>query len=551
MHPPIEKLDASLEELEGLVEQARPALSTDGYRKLRAAIHTLGYVTELLEKKEASLAALRELLCPAGTEKTAQVLEQAGIPAGRKRDQSADRKDTSPSDAARQGDAQAQKRPAPGHGRNGADAYEGAQQVKVPHASLKKGDPCPLGCGGKLYPLRDPKVLLRIHGQAPIAATQYELERLRCHSCGDVFTAAAPEGVGEKKYDETAVSMIAVLRYGNGFPWHRLEIMEAHLGIPLPASTQCQILTEVAVMLQWVLQELIRQAAQGEVMHNDDTGMRVLILERDADISAKRTGVFTTGIVSVAEGHRMALFFTGCKHAGENLAEVLKRRATELPPPIQMCDALSRNVPKPSATFATLMANCNVHGRRNFVKVIANFPEECRFVLESLGKVYHHDDQAREQKLSAEERLCFHQEHSGPVMKELHDWLKEQFREKKVEPNSGLGKAITYLLNHWEKLTLFLRKAGAPLDNNIVERALKMAIRHRKNSLFYKTRKGAAMGDLFMSLIHTCELNGVNPFDYLTELQRHAEEMQQNPAAWMPWNYQRNLTQVAARAASG
>ena len=399
--------------------------------------------------------------------------------------------------------------------------------------------------------MRDPKVLLRIHGQAPIAATQYELERLRCHSCGDVFTAATPEGVGEKKYDETAVSMIAVLRYGNGFPWHRLEIMEAHLGIPLPASTQCQILTEVAVMLQWVLQELIRQAAQGEVMHNDDTGMRVLILERDADISAKRTGVFTTGIVSVAEGHRMALFFTGCKHAGENLAEVLKRRATELPPPIQMCDALSRNVPKPSATFATLMANCNVHGRRNFVKVIANFPEECRFVLESLGKVYHHDDQAREQKLSAEERLCFHQEHSGPVMKELHDWLKEQFREKKVEPNSGLGKAITYLLNHWEKLTLFLRKAGAPLDNNIVERALKMAIRHRKNSLFYKTRKGAAMGDLFMSLIHTCELNGVNPFDYLTELQRHAEEMKQNPAAWMPWNYQRNLTQVAARAASG
>ena len=551
MHPPIEKLDASLEELEGLVEQARPALSTDGYRKLRAAIHTLGYVTELLEKKEASLAALRELLCPAGTEKTAQVLEQAGIPAGGKRDQSADRKDTSPSDAARQGDAQAQKRPAPGHGRNGADAYEGAKQVKIPHASFKKGGPCPLGCGGKLYPLRDPKVLLRIHGQAPIAATQYELERLRCHSCGDVFTAAAPEGVGEKKYDETAVSMIALLRYGNGFPWHRLEIMEAHLGIPLPASTQCQILTEVAVMLQWVLQELIRQAAQGEVMHNDDTGMRVLILERDADISAKRTGVFTTGIVSVAEGHRMALFFTGCKHAGENLAEVLKRRATELPPPIQMCDALSRNVPKLPATFETLMANCNVHGRRNFVKVIANFPEECRFVLESLGKVYHHDDQAREQKLSAEERLCFHQEHSGPVMKELHDWLKEQFREKKVEPNSGLGKAITYLLNHWEKLTLFLRKAGAPLDNNIVERALKMAIRHRKNSLFYKTRKGAAMGDLFMSLIHTCELNGVNPFDYLTELQRHAEEMKQNPAAWMPWNYQRNLTQVAARAASG
>ena len=551
MQPPIEKLDASLAELEGLVEQARPALSADGYRKLRAAIHTLGYVTELLENKEATLAALRKLLCPASTEKTAKVLEHAGLPAGGKKDQSADRKDTSPSDAAAQGDSQAQKSPAPGHGRNGANTYTGATQVAVPHTSLKKGDPCPLGCGGKLYPLRDPKVLLRIHGQAPISATQYELERLRCHSCGDVFTAAAPEGVGDKKYDETAVSMIALLRYGNGFPWHRLEIMEANLGIPLPASTQCEILAEVAVMLQWVLQELIRQAAQGEVVHNDDTGMRVLTLERDAEISAKRTGVFTSGIVSIAEGHRMALFFTGCKHAGENLADVLKKRAAELPPPIQMCDALSRNVPKLPASLQTLLANCNAHGRRNFVKVIANFPEECRFVLESLGKVYHHDDEARVQKLSAEERLRFHQEHSGPVLKDLHDWLDAQFQEKQVEPNSGLGKAIAYLLRHWEKLTLFLKEPGAPLDNNVVERALKKAIRHRKNSLFYKTRKGAAMGDLFMSLIHTCELNGANPFDYLTELQRHAQEVKRHPAVWMPWNYRQNVTPSAVQTASG
>ena len=540
MQAPIEKLDASLAELEAFVEQARPALSEDGYRKLRAAIRTLGHVTELLNEKETTLAALRKLLCPASTEKTAKVLQQAGPQKGEK-------KEDSQSDAAAQGDSQARKSPVPGHGRKGADAYEGANQVKVPHASLKKGDPCPLGCGGKLYPLRDPKVLLRIHGQAPIAATQYELERLRCHSCGDVFTAAAPEGVGEKKYDATAVSMIALLRYGNGFPWHRLEILEASLGIPLPAGTQCDILMEAAAGLEFVVQELIRQAAQGEVVHNDDTGMRVLRLERDADISAKRTGVFTSGIVSISGGHRIGLFFTGCKHAGENLAEVLKKRAAELPPPIQMCDGLSCNVPKPSATFKTVLANCNAHGRRKFVKVIENFPEECRFVLESLREVYHYDDQARAQKLPAEERLRFHQENSGPVMKKLHAWLEAQFQEKKVEPNSGLGKAITYLLHHWEKLTLFLQKAGAPLDNNIVERALKKAIRHRKNSLFYKTRKGAKMGDLFMSLIHTCELNDANPFDYLTELQRHAEEMKQNPAAWMPWNYRDNLmTQAAA-----
>jgi hypothetical protein len=502
-------------------------------------------VTELLDRQETTLAALRKLLCPASTEKTAKVLEQAGLPTGANQDRPPDREGDAKSDS------QSQKSRAAGHGRNGADAYQGAQKVAVAHASLKKGDPCPQGCGGKLYPQRDPAVLLRIHGQAPIAATRYDLERLRCHSCGEVFTAKAPEGVGEKKYEETAVSMIALLRYGNGFPWYRLEVFQAGLGIPLPAATQCEILAEVAVMLQVVLQELIRQAAQGEVVHNDDTGMRVLILERDAEISAKRTGVFTSGIVSIAPRHRIALFFTGCKHAGENLADVLKRRAAELPPPIQMCDALSRNVPKLPAPLRTLLANCNAHGRRNFVKVIANFPEECRFVLETLGEVYHYDEQAQAQGLSAEERLLFHQEHSGPVMEKLHGWLDAQFQEKKVEPNSGLGKAISYLLNHWKKLTLFLKEPGAPLDNNIVERALKKVIRHRKNSLFYKTRKGAAMGDLFMSLIHTCELNGANPFDYLTELQLHAEEIQQHPAAWMPWNYRNNLTSATARAATG
>jgi len=549
MQPQIEKLDASMEELLGLVEQARAVLPADGYQKLKSVIQTLGYVTELLDRQEATLASLRKLLCPASTEKTAKVLQQAGLSPGEKTGTSTkDRETTTKPDSSMKAVPQATKDPVPGHGRNGADAYQGAQKNEVRHALLKKGDACPLGCDGKLYPLLEPKVLLRIHGQAPIAAIQYELERLRCHSCGAIFTAAAPPGVGEKKYDETAVCMIALLRYGNGFPWNRLETLEANLGIPLPSGTQCDLLVAAAGVLACILQELIRQAAQGNLLHNDDTRMRVLQLERDRDISAKRKGVFTSGIVSIAPGYLVALYFTGCQHAGENLAKVLKQRAPGLDPPIQMCDALSRNLPK---SFQTILANCNAHGRRQFIKPIENFPEECQFVLESFRQIYHYDDQAEERKLSAEERLRFHQEHSQPVMEKLHTWLEAQFEEKKVEPNSGLGKSISYLLNHWEPLTLFLRKAGAPLDNNIVERALKQAIRHRKNSLFYKTRKGAAMGDLFMSLIHTCELNQVNPFQYLTELLRHAEELKLNPAAWMPWNYGQNLTQAVACAASG
>jgi hypothetical protein len=243
----------------------------------------------------------------------------------------------------------------------------------------------------------------------------------------------------------------------------------------------------------------------------------------------------------------IALFFTGRKHAGENIADVLKQRAGELPVPIQMCDALSRNTPK---GVETLIANCLAHGRRQVVEVVENFPEECRYVLETLGSVYHYDALAREQGLSLEERLLFHQEHSGPLMKDLHEWMEAQLAEHKTEPNSGLGKAISYLLNHWPKLTLFLRQAGAPIDNNIVERALKKAILNRKNALFYKTLNGAGVGDLFMSLIHTCELNGANPFHYLTELQRHAEELAAYPAEWMPWNYRETLARLARPAAA-
>jgi transposase len=534
MKPGTERLDVTSEELAALVEGVREALGEAGYQKLQAAIRTLGYVTELLETRQATLEKLRRLLCHSSTEKTKTVLKQAGVETGEK-------KPKSPG---------APKGKAPGHGRNGAAAYRGARKVEVPHGSLKAGDPCPDCQRGKVYPQRDPGVLVRIKGQAPIAATVYELEKLRCNLCGDVFTAAAPEEAGEEKYDETAASMIALLRYGSGFPWYRLEGLQENLGIPLPVATQCEIVNETAAQIQPAGDELIRQAAQGGVVHNDDTSMRVLSLDRgaasDADIAAERTGVFTSGIVSIGEGYRIGLYFTGRKHAGENLADVLKQRAAGLKAPMQMCDALSRNLPKLPEKLEIIIGHCLAHARRRFVEVTPNFPQECRFVLESLGEVYGYDEAARAQGMSPEQRLRFHQEHSGPVMEKLHVWLDAQFDERRVEPNSGLGQAISYLLKHWDRLTLFLRQPGAPLDNNVCERALKKSILHRKNSLFYKTRNGAKVGDLFMSLIHTCELNGADPFDYLNQLQRHAEELKLTPSEWMPWNYRATLARTGA-----
>ena len=434
-----------------------------------------------------------------------------------------------------------------GHGRNAVDAYRAARKVVI-RANLSSGDTCPECARGRVYSQRQPKRLVRVIGQAPVEATVYEMERLRCNACGQVFTAEQPEGIGADKYDATAIAMIAQLKYGTGVPFTRLERMEDQMGIPLPAATLWELVAQGAAMARPALDQLIWQAAQGEVLHNDDTCMRILQLAREP--SDKRTGVFTSSIVSLWQDRKIALFFTGRQHAGENLADLLQHRAQQIRSPIQMCDALSRNTPKQSHGVQILLANCIAHGRRQFVDVAANFPEECGYVLESLGMVYANDALAREQALDAEQRLQFHQQYSGPLMDQLHGWLADQLAGAKTEPNSGLGKAISYLLNHWPALTLFLREKGAPLDNNVCERALKKAILNRKNALFYRSLNGAMVGDLFMSLIHTCELNGVNSFRYLTELQRHAADVKHAPADWMPWSFAATLAGMQASAAA-
>jgi hypothetical protein len=369
------------------------------------------------------------------------------------------------------------------------------------------------------------------------------MQRLRCHLCGKVFTAPAPDGVGEQKYDHTVASMIGLLKYGSGLPFNRLQRLQGNCAIPLAASTQWEIVYAAAMLVAAAYEELIRQAAQGEVVYNDDTTVKILELmgERakkspppEDPHDPNRTGLFTSGVVATRAGLPIALFFSGRQHAGENLTDVLKHRAAQLDAPIQMCDGLARNLPK---ELETILANCLAHGRRNFVELYDRFTDECRYVIKAFKVIYHNDKVAREEGMSGEERLSYHQAHSKPTMDKLNAWLQRQFDEKLVEPNSALGDAINYLLKRWDSLTLFLRKAGAPLDNNLCERALKKAILHRKNSLFYKTRNGARVGDIYMSLIYTCELNGVNAFAYLNQLQLNASDVAEHPDRWMPWNY--------------
>jgi len=445
---------ARREELESIVARARTAaLSEQDCQQLRAAVETLAWLTQLLQDKKTTIERLRRILFGPSSEKMSRVLKSAK-PEGR-------------------GGIAAKKERigvnrTPGHGRNGAYDYAGASKIKVKHDRLKHGQRCPQCQKGKVYDVATPGVLVCVVGQAPVAAKVYELEKLRCNLCGEVFTADAPAEAGPEKYDKSAASMIAMLKYGSGFPFHRLERLQENLGIPLPASTQWEIVAETAEVLAPVYEELIHQSAQGEVLHNDNTTMTILELgrdgpkekEEDEDESQEsekwkqRKGVFTSGIVSTRAGQKIALFFTGRKHAGENLAAVLARRAVDLGPPIQMCDALARNLPKP---LQVILANCIAHGRRRFVEVAHVFPEECRYVLEALAEVYKNDALCWERGTSPEERLRFHQTYSGPLTEKLASWMQQQFTERKVEPNSGLGHAISYMQKHWRELTLFLR----------------------------------------------------------------------------------------------
>ena len=501
-------------EAEALLARVKGStLNQDDYELIKEFVDTLIFLDQAVSEKNISIKRLLKLVFGHKTEKT------KNIKTGKKKKR---------------------KKKAKGHGKNSAGDYEGAERIKVPHSILQHCDPCPACDDGKLY-RQLPGVVVRIKGTPPLQATIYEQEKLRCNICGKIFTADLPVDAGSKKYDATASTMLAVLRYGSGLPLNRIAKLQTGMGVPLAPSTQWDVIEKMADRIHPAYSELIRQGAQGDVIHNDDTIMKIqeLLAENQTNSEKSfRTGIFTTGILSINDDRQIALFFTGRKHAGENMAQLLAQRKKGLDPPIQMCDALSRNF---SEEFETLLANCLVHGRRNFVDVANDFPKECLYVLETLGKVYHNDAITSEKGMTPRQRLYFHQNTSGPLMEELNCWLNEQLDNKKVEPNSSLGKAINYMLNHWQELTLFLTVEKAPLDNNICERSLKMAILHRKNSLFFKTEHGAYIGDMFMSLIHTCSLSKINPYLYLTALQKNSSALFKNPHLWLPWNYQENL----------
>lgn len=436
-----------------------------------------------------------------------------------------------------------------GHGRRGASAYTGAKEIFITHETLSPGDPCP-GChSGKLYDYTGPG-FIRIEATPPLQATKYRQQKLRCATCNDIYPATVSEEVAVKmssKWSPSARSMVTLLKYGYGFPYHRLAELQHDLGVPVPSSTQWDVAASLADQISPVYQALCERAAQGQVMFNDDTFARIIKLAPPnlTGHASDRTGIFTTGIVSQVGTQTIYLYYTGRNHAGENMTDLLNSRDSDRDPPILMCDAASRNNPKEKEV---VLAHCLVHGRRKFVQTMSAFPDPSHFVINSLALVFKHDKEARRNGYTDSQRLAYHQDKSKPIMKKLKAWMEDQFEQRLVEPESSLGKAFQYMLKHWTEMTRFLKIEGAPLHSNIVERALKKAILHRKNAYFFRTKKGAMVSDLMMSLIETCRRSGGDPFHYLTALQQHSTLVRENPEHWLPWNYRNNAEKISNAA---
>lgn len=430
-----------------------------------------------------------------------------------------------------------------------ASAYTGAKVVICQHPTIKAGDHCldPF-CRGHLYPVIPPTIFIQLTGQPLVGATRYEQEVLRCSACQERFTAPLPAGVAPEKYDASCDVSLAIAKYGAGLPWYRLARMQENFGVPMPESVQFERCEAVADAALPVFLQLRRMAADGEVIYSDDTRVKILscLKENEELEENERRATQTSGIVVEVSGHWIALYANGRRHAGENLDELLKERSVELEAPIQMSDALPANW---SGEEETIEAKCLAHARRKFVEIEEIFPVECAVVFKAIEQVYQVE--AETEGMSAGGRLEHHQAKSVPVMTKLREWIEEQFGERKVEPNSALGQALRYVLKHWEGLTKFLTVAGAPLDNNVAERALKRAVLLRKNALFYKNEHGAMVGEILLSLIETCRLNQVSAWKYLLTLMRERSSARANPEAYLPWSYARGepCEETEARAA--
>ena len=424
-----------------------------------------------------------------------------------------------------------------GHGRLSADAYQGAQIIDMFVPNLKPGDQCPEdACDGRLYEMSDPGVMLQITGSPMAQATRYNLQKLRCSVCEMIFTAPLPEGVEEVKYTMSFIAMLMINKYFMSVPLYRQETLQNYLGVPLPASTQWELMAEQEDVLEALYHAFEQDAANGKGIAIDDTKAKILeqiAMNKKVEKKSDKKSCYTTGIVNVHDDHMSYVFVTDNQTAGKSAAPFLKLRDPSLPIPYLMCDALTANIPENISSDLYILCYCLVHARRQFYELPDGYDDLAEQVMGLIGKIY--DNESATKGMSGDKRLEHHQLHSTPIMQALRDYLMVQ--KQAFEPNGVAGSAIEYMLKRWTEFTHFLRHPDIPLDNNLTERALKLIIQVRKTSLFYKTLKSAKIASYIQTALYSAAQNDVNPYDYMLAILRNKAKVIKNPTKWLPWCY--------------
>ena len=546
------RLDFTPEEIDQLINRLNnKCIEEKDYSLLMDILRAMVWLSFSLQEKELSIKRLRKIF-GIKTESAKKLLELANGKSLAKNDATDNSKNDNAENTSPESDPNketTQKKEPPvekpkGHGHRPSTDYSQAKVIDIVHQTLKRGSACPDCLKGKLFQLK-PGTVLRIVGQPWLQVEIYRPERLRCALCGNVFTATLPTEIATgSRADSSAKAIVTLLKYRGGVPFYRQDQLQDILATPLSASEIWEMTEDVADAVQPVYAALCEEAANAEILHNDDTTARILSRMKELKASEnepERTGTFTSCIVAVLKSIevKIGLFFTGWKHAGENLDALLEKRSENLSSPIQECDALSHNIPK---NHDTQLANCLAHLRRKFYELVEVWPQEVTKIIGEFSCVFANEHSAPK---DPQERLKWHQNQSAPAMQRIKDYCNVLLKQKKVEPNSSMGKAIAYLNNHWEAFTLFLRIPDVPLDNNEAERLIKRAVLNRKNAYFFRNETGAKIGDILMSVLETCILNNVNPQNFLIAVQKYSKDVHQNPKLWLPWVYETRLKELS------
>lgn len=540
-----DQIDLTPEQIDGLISRLEnQELTMEDYPLLTSLIRAMIWMQNALKEKQLSITRLKKVF-GIKTESAKSLLNMVnGVdPKDSKGDQNntsnADQ-DSNENNSDKDGSSSDEdKKKKKGHGRRPSSEYKEAKIIRIAHESLKRGDLCPKCGSGKLFNLK-PGTALRIVGQPWLQVEIFKPERLRCAKCQHIFTAILPKAVyTQSRADHSAKAIVTVLKYRGGVPFYRQEKIQEALGNPISDSEIWEMTASVSDCGLPIFAELCKIAANGECIHNDDTSAKVLeLLKENKEDDPERTGINTSVILSKNGDKEIGIFFTGRNHAGENIDQLLDSRESDAPVPIQMCDGLSRNIPKVNQTK---VSKCNAHARRCFYEIAPCWPKESLKVVSGFDLVFLHDRIAKNEGMDPDKRLEWHQKMSLPVMEEILDYCKQLIEDKKIEPNSSFGKAIQYLQNHWDGLIQFTKIPGAPVSNNENERLIKRAVLNRKNAYFFKTQSGARIADVLMSLIETCCLNKINPYNYLLDIQKFKDQVFKNPSRWLPWNYKENI----------